>query len=56
LAAVTAATHLLLLTSFIATSGFFALEGLIIAAVPAVLWIWIADTGAALLRAAHPRS
>jgi hypothetical protein len=56
LAAVTAATHLLLLTSFIATSGFFALEGLIIAAVPALLWIWIADTGAALLRAAHPRS
>lgn len=55
LATVTAAAHLLLLASFIATSGFFALEGLIIAAVPALLWIWIADTGAALLRAPMPR-
>ena len=50
LAAVTAAAHLVLLASFIATSGFFSLEGLVIAAVPALLWIWIADTGVTLLR------
>ena len=50
LATITAAAHLLLLASFIATSGFLSLEGLVIAAVPALLWIWIADTAAILLR------
>lgn len=50
LAAVTAAAHLMLLASFVVTSGFFSLEGLVIAVVPALLWIWIADTGASLLR------
>ena len=50
LADITAAAHLLLLASFIVTTGFFSLEGLVIVAVPALLWIWIADTGALLLR------
>jgi hypothetical protein len=50
LAAITAAAHLLLLASFVVTSGFLSLEGLVIAAVPALLWVWIADTAAALLR------
>lgn len=50
LAALTAAAHLLLPLSFIVRSGFFSLEGLDIVVIPALLWIWIADTGVGLLR------
>ncbi|WP_375490277.1 hypothetical protein [uncultured Jatrophihabitans sp.] len=49
LAAVTAAAHVVLLLSFIVPSGFFSLEGLVIAAIPALLWAWIVQAGLALL-------
>jgi hypothetical protein len=50
LAEVGAAAHLLLLISFIATAGFFSLEGLVIAVVPATLWLWIFHTGMVVAR------
>lgn len=53
LAIVTALAHVLLLLSFIVPSGFFSLEGFGIVAIPGLLWIWIAATGVALLRARH---
>ncbi|MGN6721137.1 MAG: hypothetical protein ACTHJM_00830, partial [Marmoricola sp.] len=54
LAAVTAAAHVLLLLSFIVRSGFFSLEGAIIIAVPALLWIWIVSAGVEMLRRGAP--
>ena len=53
-AAIAAVAHLLLLASFFAKSGFFAMEGQIISAAPATLFAWILVTGIALLRG-HPR-
>ncbi len=50
LAVLAAAAHTLLLLSFIVARGFFSLEGLDIVVVPVLLWIWIADTGVAMLR------
>ena len=50
LAAVGAAAHLLLLLSFVVGSGFFSLEGDVIAVIPATLFFWVLGTGVALLR------
>lgn len=50
LAALGAAAHLLLLLSFIAATGFFSLEGLVIAVIPATLWIWILHTAIVMAR------
>jgi hypothetical protein len=47
-AAAAAAAHVLLLLSFIVGQGFFSLEGMVIAAVPALLWTWIGYTGSVL--------
>ena len=56
LAAATAATHVLLLLSFIVGNGFFSLQGAVITAVPALLWIWIAYTGSTLTTRPRPTS
>lgn len=50
LAAVTAAAHVALLLSFIVPTGFFSLEGPVIAVVPALLWAWILATALTLPR------
>lgn len=50
LAAVSAAAHVVLLASFVATGGFFSLEGQVISVVPATLFFWILGTGIAMLR------
>jgi hypothetical protein len=42
-------THVLLLMSFLVTSGFFSLEGQVITAFPTPLFLWVAGTGVALL-------
>jgi hypothetical protein len=51
LAALGALTHVGLLASFVVKEGFFSLEGQIISAFPATLFIWILGTGVAMLRA-----
>ena len=48
---VAAAAHLVVAASFIPTSGFLALEGAVIVAVPATLFLWILIASVALLRA-----
>jgi hypothetical protein len=53
LAVLTAVAHALLLLSFIVHNGFFSLEGLDIVVIPALLWVWIADTGIGMLRRAR---
>jgi hypothetical protein len=49
LAALAAAAHVALLASFLITDGFFSLEGQIITAIPATLFLWIAGTGIAMV-------
>ena len=49
LALVGAAAHVVLLASFVVTDGFFSLEGQVITAIPATLFIWIIGTGIAML-------
>jgi len=51
LAAAGAASHILLLASFIAGSGFLSLEGPVIIVIPAFLWAWILATGIELMTA-----
>ena len=43
--------HVALLASFVVSEGFFSLEGQVITAIPATLFIWIIGTGVALLAA-----
>lgn len=50
LAMLTAVAHVFLLLSFVAATGFFSLEGPVIAVIPALLWTWILNTGIALAR------
>jgi hypothetical protein len=50
LAAVGAAAHVLLLASFLVSDGFLSLEGQVITAIPATLFLWNLGTGIALLR------
>src|SRR3954452_14198844 len=55
LAAVAAAAHDLLLLSFLVSDGFFSLQGQVISAIPATLFIWILGTSVALLREPRDR-
>jgi hypothetical protein len=50
LAAAAAIAHVVLLASFIARSGFFALEGPVITVIPGILWAWILTAGIVMLR------
>jgi hypothetical protein len=50
LGVVGAVTHVALLGSFVVSEGFFSLEGQVITAFPAALFIWITGTGIAMLR------
>jgi hypothetical protein len=50
LAAVAASAHVLLLASFLVEDGFFSLEGQVITAIPATLFVWIVATSVALQR------
>jgi hypothetical protein len=50
LAAAAAASHLVLLASFIIPEGFLALEGQVITVIPGVLWAWILTAAIAMLR------
>jgi hypothetical protein len=50
LAAVAALAHLLLFASLLITSGFFSLEGGVIIAIPATLFVWIVGTSVAMMR------
>ncbi|MDP9116698.1 MAG: hypothetical protein M3O28_05470 [Actinomycetota bacterium] len=52
LACAAATAHVALLASFVVTSGFFSLQGAVIAVIPALLFAWIFDTAVAMLR--HP--
>ena len=49
-----ALAHVALLASFVVTEGFFSLEGQVITAIPATLFLWITGTGIAMLDAVHP--
>ncbi len=46
--------HVLLLLSFIVRTGFFSLEGVVITAVPAVLFAWILATGMSMANTKVP--
>jgi hypothetical protein len=50
LAAIGACAHVLLLASLVVTGGFFSLEGQVITAIPATLFIWILGTSVAMVR------
>jgi hypothetical protein len=50
-AAVAAFAHVVLLASFLVTDGFFSLQGQVITAIPATLFVWIMGTGIAMLTA-----
>jgi hypothetical protein len=50
LAVAAAASHIVLLASFIVPRGFFALEGQVITVIPGILWAWILVAGIAMLR------
>jgi hypothetical protein len=49
LAALGAAAHVVLLASFVVEEGFFSLEGQVITAIPATLFLWIIGTGVAMV-------
>jgi hypothetical protein len=49
LGVVGAAAHVALLGSFVVSEGFFSLEGQVISAFPATLFVWITGTGIAML-------
>lgn len=55
LAIIAAVAHLLLLFTFLPRSGFFSLEGQVITAIPATLFLWIAVTSVAMLRGGKPQ-
>lgn len=48
-----ALAHVALLASFVASDGFFSLEGQVIIALPATLFMWIIGTGVAMLSTEH---
>jgi len=55
-ALVGAAAHVLIAASFFFHSGFFSLEGGVIVAIPATMFLWLVATSVALLReGAEPR-
>jgi hypothetical protein len=54
LGVVGALAHLALLGSFVVSEGFFSLEGQVITAIPATLFMWIIGTGIAMLLATEP--
>jgi hypothetical protein len=49
LGVVGALAHVALLASFVVSEGFFSLEGQVITAIPATLFLWIIGTGIAML-------
>jgi hypothetical protein len=49
LAGIGAVAHVVLLASFLVGHGFFSLEGQVITAIPATLFVWVLGTGAAML-------
>lgn len=49
LAAIAAVAHVALLLSFVVRDGFFSLQGQVISAIPATLFVWILGTSIALL-------
>ena len=49
LGVVGAVAHVALLASFVASEGFFSLEGEVIIAIPATLFLWIIGTGIAMV-------
>ena len=51
LAAIGAIAHVVLLASFVVKDGFFSLEGQVITAIPATLFIWILGTAIAMVAA-----
>jgi Domain of unknown function (DUF4386) len=53
LGVVGALAHVALLASFVVSEGFFSLEGQVITAIPATLFIWITGTGIAMLATEH---
>jgi hypothetical protein len=53
LGVVGALAHIALLASFMVSEGFFSLEGQVITAIPATLFIWIIGTGIAMLATKH---
>jgi hypothetical protein len=53
LGVVGALAHVALLASFAVTEGFFSLEGQVISAIPATLFMWIIGTGIAMLATEH---
>lgn len=53
LGVVGALAHVALLASLVVSEGFFSLEGQVITAIPATLFIWIIGTGIAMLAAEH---
>ena len=53
LAAVAAVAHLMLLASFVVRDGFFSLQGQVISAIPATLFIWILGDEPGAARAAR---
>ncbi len=50
-AGIAAVAHVVILFSFVPRTGFFSLEGGVIVAVPATMFLWLLVTSAALLRA-----
>lgn len=52
LAVLAAVAHVLLLFTFLPRSGFFSLEGQVITAIPATLFVWITGTSIAMLSVA----
>jgi hypothetical protein len=48
-----ALAHVALLASFVVSAGFFSLEGQVITAIPATLFLWIIGTGIAMLATEH---
>jgi hypothetical protein len=53
LGVVGAVAHVALLASFVVSEGFFSLEGQVITAIPATLFIWIVGTGIGMLATEH---
>lgn len=48
-----ALAHVALLASFVVSEGFFSLEGQVISALPATLFMWIIGTGITMLATEH---
>jgi hypothetical protein len=53
LGVVGALSHVALLASFVVSEGYFSLEGQVITAIPATLFMWIIGTGIAMLATEH---